>query len=164
MGGNPVYDAPSDLNFADALKSSNVAMRVYLGLYQNETAQLCHWNINEAHYLESWGDARAYDGTVSLVQPLIAPLYSGRSAHELMSALLGAPDATGYDIVRAYWQKQRTNGDFEAFWRKSLNDGSWWIRRLRQSNLFQDISVTISSLHLRWLSSLCQTPTPTLSK
>jgi len=123
MGGNPAYDAPSDLNFADALKSSNVAMRVYLGLYQNETAQLCHWNLNEAHYLESWSDSRAYDGTVSLVQPLIAPLYSGKSAHELMSALLGAPDATGYDIVRAYWQKQHTGADFEAWWRKSLNDG-----------------------------------------
>jgi MoCo/4Fe-4S cofactor protein with predicted Tat translocation signal len=123
MGGNPVYDAPSDLNFADALKSSKVAMRVHLGLYQNETAQLCHWNINEAHYLESWSDARAYDGTVSLVQPLIAPLYSGRNSHELMSALLGEPDATGYDIVRAYWQKQHTGPDFEAWWRKSLNDG-----------------------------------------
>ncbi|MGA7684719.1 MAG: TAT-variant-translocated molybdopterin oxidoreductase, partial [Terriglobales bacterium] len=123
MGGNPVYDAPADLNFADALKSSNVAMRVYLGLYQNETAQLCHWNINEAHYLESWSDTRAYDGTVSLVQPLIAPLYGGKSAHELMSALLGEPDATGYDIVRAYWQKQHTGADFEAWWRKSLNDG-----------------------------------------
>jgi MoCo/4Fe-4S cofactor protein with predicted Tat translocation signal len=123
MGGNPAYDAPSDLNFADALKSSSVAMRVYLGLYQNETAQLCHWNLNEAHYLESWSDTRAHDGTVSLVQPLIAPLYSGKSAHELMSALLGAPDATGYDIVRAYWQKQHTGADFEAWWRKSLNDG-----------------------------------------
>jgi molybdopterin-containing oxidoreductase family iron-sulfur binding subunit len=130
LGGNPVYDAPADLNFADALKSTKVAMRVYLGLYQNETAQLCHWNLNEAHYLESWSDGRAYDGTVSLIQPLIAPLYSGRSAHELMSALLGAPDATGYDIVRAYWQKQHTPNcagicpsDFEAWWRKSLNDG-----------------------------------------
>jgi MoCo/4Fe-4S cofactor protein with predicted Tat translocation signal len=123
MGGNPAYDAPSDLNFADALKSSNVAMRVYLGLYQNETAQLCHWNINESHYLESWSDTRAYDGTVSLVQPLIAPLYSGKSAHELMSALLGESDASGYDIVRAYWQKQHTGADFEAWWRKSLNDG-----------------------------------------
>ncbi len=108
MGGNPVYDAPADLNFAEAMKSTKVAMRVHLGLYQNETAQLCHWNINETHYLESWSDARAYDGTVSLVQPLIAPLYSGKSAHELMSALLGAPDATGYDIVRAYWQKRHT--------------------------------------------------------
>jgi molybdopterin-containing oxidoreductase family iron-sulfur binding subunit len=125
IGGNPVYDAPADLTFADALKSSKVAMRVHLGLYQNETAQLCHWNINEAHYLESWSDTRAYDGTVSLVQPLISPLYNGKNAHELLAALMGASDATGYDIVRNYWQKQHTGADFEAWWRKSLNDG--WI-------------------------------------
>jgi MoCo/4Fe-4S cofactor protein with predicted Tat translocation signal len=123
LGGNPAYDAPVDLGFADALKSSNVALRVYHGLYQNETAELCHWNINEAHYLEAWSDGRAYDGTVSIVQPLIAPLYAGKSAHELMSTLMGVSDATGYDIVRAYWQKQKAGQDFEAWWRKSLNDG-----------------------------------------
>src|SRR3984885_2825113 len=116
IGGNPVYDAPVDLDFADAMKSSKVAMRVHLGLYQNETAELCHWNINESHYLESWSDSRAYDGTVSLVQPLISPLYNGKSAHELLATLTGTSDAIGYDIVRNYWQRQRTAGDFEAFW------------------------------------------------
>ena len=74
---------------------------------------------------ESWSDGRAYDGTVSIVQPLIAPLYGGKSAHEFVSLLAGQPDATGYDIVRAYWQKQHTGADFESFWRKSLHDG--WI-------------------------------------
>jgi molybdopterin-containing oxidoreductase family iron-sulfur binding subunit len=123
MGGNPVYDAPADLGFADALKSSSVALRVYHGLYNNETAQFCHWSVNETHYLESWSDGRAYDGTVSLVQPLIAPLYSGKSTHEVLSTLMGSPDATGYDIVRGYWQKQHTGADFEAWWRKTLNDG-----------------------------------------
>ena len=123
MGGNPAYDAPADLGFADSLKSSSVALRVYHGLYQNETAQLCHWNVNEAHYLEAWSDGRAYDGTVSIVQPLIAPLYAGKSAHELLSTLMGVSDAQGYDIVRAYWQKQHTGGDFDAWWRKSLHDG-----------------------------------------
>jgi molybdopterin-containing oxidoreductase family iron-sulfur binding subunit len=123
LGGNPVFDAPADLGFADALKSSNVETRVYLGLYQNETAELCQWNINEAHYLESWSDSRAYDGTVSIVQPLISPLYNGKSAHELLSTLTGVSDASSYDIIRAYWQKQRGAGDFEAFWRKSLHDG-----------------------------------------
>ncbi|MFZ3263281.1 MAG: TAT-variant-translocated molybdopterin oxidoreductase [Terriglobales bacterium] len=123
LGGNPVYDAPADLNFADALKSPNVALRVYFGLYQNETSQFCHWNVNEAHYLEAWSDSRAYDGTVSLVQPLIAPLYAGKSAHEMLSTLMGESDARGYDIVRAYWQKQHTGSDFEAWWRKTLNDG-----------------------------------------
>jgi len=123
IGGNPAYDAPADFGFADALKNSNIALRVYHGLYQNETAQLCHWSVNETHYLEAWSDTRAYDGTVSLVQPLIAPLYNGKSAHELLAALMGDPDPSGYDIVRSYWQKQHSGSDFEAFWRKSLNDG-----------------------------------------
>jgi molybdopterin-containing oxidoreductase family iron-sulfur binding subunit len=123
MGGNPVYDAPSDLGFADTLKNSNIALRVHHGLYRNETAELCHWSVNEAHYLESWSDGRAYDGTVSIVQPLIAPLYGGKSVHEMLSTLMGVSDASGYDIVRAYWQKQHTGADFDPWWRKSLHDG-----------------------------------------
>ncbi len=74
LGGNPAYDAPADFGFADALKNTKIPLRVHLGLYQNETAELCQWHINEAHYLEAWGDSRAYDGTASIVQPLIAPL------------------------------------------------------------------------------------------
>src|SRR5712671_6324540 len=123
MSGNPVYDAPADLGFGDCLKNSKVGLRIYHGLYQNETADLCHWNVNEAHYLEAWSDGRAYDGTVSLVQPLIAPLYAGKSAHEMLSALVGVSDASGYDIVRSYWQKQNAGPEFEAWWRKTLNDG-----------------------------------------
>jgi hypothetical protein len=123
MGGNPVYDAPADLGFGDCLKSSKVELRIYHGLYQNETAEHCHWTVNEAHYLEAWSDGRAYDGTVSMVQPLIAPLYDGKSAHEMLSALSGTPDASGYDIVRGYWQKQQGGTEFEAWWRKTLNDG-----------------------------------------
>src|SRR5262249_43397948 len=85
IGGNPVYTAPADLRFAEHL--GQVGMRVHLGLYDDETAALCHWHLPEAHYLESWGDARAYDGTVSIIQPLIAPLYNGKSAHEVLAAL-----------------------------------------------------------------------------
>ena len=125
MGGNPIYDAPADLGFADALKSSNISLRIHQGLYQNETSEYCHWHVNEAHSLEAWGDTRAYDGTVSIVQPLIAPLYAGKSAPELVSALSGVSDVTGYDLVRAYWQKQHAGADFEDFWRKSLHDG--WV-------------------------------------
>jgi molybdopterin-containing oxidoreductase family iron-sulfur binding subunit len=123
MGGNPAYDAPADLGFGDCLKNSKVGLRIYHGLYQNETAELCHWTVNEAHYLEAWSDGRAYDGTLSLVQPLIAPLYAGKSAHEMVSALIGASDASGYDIVRGYWQKQHAGSEFEEWWRKTLNDG-----------------------------------------
>jgi MoCo/4Fe-4S cofactor protein with predicted Tat translocation signal len=125
MGGNPIYDAPVDLGFADAMKNSKIALRIHHGLYQNETSEYCHWHVNETHSLEAWGDARAYDGTVSIIQPLIAPLYAGKSAHELVSTLSGVSDATGYDIVRAYWQKQHSGADFEAFWRQSLHDG--WV-------------------------------------
>jgi MoCo/4Fe-4S cofactor protein with predicted Tat translocation signal len=133
LGGNPVYDAPADLNFADALTNSKIPLRVHHGLYQNETAELCQWHVNETHELESWGDARAYDGTVSIIQPLIAPLYNGKSAIEFVALLSGQADATGYDLTRAYWQKQGPNfpvrhdapTDFEQFWRKSLHDG--WV-------------------------------------
>jgi molybdopterin-containing oxidoreductase family iron-sulfur binding subunit len=125
LGGNPAYDAPADLNFADALKNSKIPLRVHHGLYQNETAELCQWHVNQAHELEAWGDARAYEGTVSVTQPLIAPLYGGKSPLEFVALLAGQADATGYDLVRAYWQKQHAGADFEAFWRKSLHDG--WV-------------------------------------
>jgi molybdopterin-containing oxidoreductase family iron-sulfur binding subunit len=125
FGGNPAYDAPADLGFADALKNTNIPVRVHLGLYQDETAELCQWHLNEAHYLEAWGDSRAYDGTVSIVQPLIAPLYDGKSAYDLTALLAGQAEAAAHEIVQAYWKKQHTGADFDAFWRKSLHDG--WI-------------------------------------
>ena len=124
LGGNPVYDAPAELEFASALKSNAVAIKVYLGTHSNETADLCQWHVPEAHYLEAWSDARAYDGTVSIVQPLIDPLYGGKSAHELVAILAGQPGISGHDLVQSYWQKQH-GGDFESFWRKSLHDG--WV-------------------------------------
>ncbi len=125
LGGNPVYDAPADFGFADALKNTNIPIRVHLGLHQNETAELCQWHVNEAHYLEAWGDTRAYDGTVSIVQPLIAPLYAGKSAHEMISALAGQPSTAGHDIVQNYWKTKHTGADFDMWWRKALHDG--WI-------------------------------------
>jgi len=125
MGGNPAYDAPADFGFADALKNGGIPFRLHLGLYDNETAQLCQWHVNETHYLESWGDTRAYDGTVSIVQPLIAPLYNGKSAIELAALLAGQAEPTSHALVQAYWQKQHTGADFDMFWRRSLNSG--WI-------------------------------------
>ena len=123
IGANPVYAAPADLEFAANLLK--VDLRVHLGLYDNETAELCHWHIPEAHYLEAWGDARAYDGTASIVQPLIAPLYDGKSAHELLAVLLGQPARVGHDIVRDYWKSRRLvkDEDFEANWEAWLEKG-----------------------------------------
>ena len=122
LGGNPVFTAPADFNFGTAL--TGVSLRIHLSQHHDETSNLCHWHIPETHFLESWSDVRAYDGTVTIIQPLIAPLYSGsKSAHEVLSALNGRPDAKSYDIVRSYWQSRNQNANFESFWEKSLHDG-----------------------------------------
>ncbi len=119
-GANPVYTAPADFGFAQALQK--VPLRVHHGLYEDETSEYCHWHIPAAHELESWSDARAFDGTVSLIQPLIDPLYGGKSAHELLAALSATPDVTGYDVVRQFWSTRLT-GAFETAWREALLKG-----------------------------------------
>ena len=127
LNANPIYDAPADLNFASAFNKANIV--AHLGSHLDETGQISHWHINSAHYLESWSDARAYDGTVSIVQPLIDPLYGGKSSHHIMQALLNEPMLSPYDAVRETWkpilEKGGKGGDFEMAWRKSLHDG--WI-------------------------------------
>jgi molybdopterin-containing oxidoreductase family iron-sulfur binding subunit len=122
LGGNPAYSTPADLAFSEQL--SKVDFSVYLGLYEDETAAHSHWHIPEAHYLESWSDARAYDGTVSLLQPLIAPLYQGKSAHELLAVLLGQASRNGYGIIREYWQTQWPKSSFENTWNRVLQEGT----------------------------------------
>jgi molybdopterin-containing oxidoreductase family iron-sulfur binding subunit len=121
LGGNPVFTAPVDLRFAEHL--SKVPLRVHSSLYDDETSAYCHWHIPETHYLETWSDVRAYDGTVTILQPLIAPLYEGKSSHEILAALLGRGGEGPYDIVRNYWKGQKVSGDFEMFWRTALHDG-----------------------------------------
>ncbi|MCC6407592.1 MAG: 4Fe-4S dicluster domain-containing protein [Planctomycetes bacterium] len=121
LGVNPVYDAPADLEFKAAL--DKVAWRSHLGLYQDETAERCLWHVNETHYLEAWGDARGADGTVALTQPLIAPLYGGKSQLELANALLGKGGVTGYEAVREHWTATLGADGFEAKWRLALHDG-----------------------------------------
>jgi molybdopterin-containing oxidoreductase family iron-sulfur binding subunit len=103
LGGNPVYTAPVDLDFAAAL--DKVPFRAHLSLYEDETSALCHWHIPETHFLETWSDVRADDGTASIVQPLIAPLFNGRSAHEVVSALSERGERPAYELVREYWSK-----------------------------------------------------------
>jgi len=123
LNANPVYAAPVDLDFESAL--NKVGTIVHLGSHVDETGEQAHWHINNAHYLEYWSDARAYDGTVSIVQPLIDPLYGGHSAHEILQSLLDEPDVSAYDAVRATWKDQLSKGDSEFNWRKVLHDG--WI-------------------------------------
>ena len=120
IGGNPAYSAPAGVPFAAAL--AKVPMSVRMGLYDDETSARCQWHLPAAHFLEAWSDARTYDGTVTIMQPVIAPLYAGRSAHELVSLLDGGVARSGYDLVREHWRPQ-LGGDFELGWNTALRDG-----------------------------------------
>jgi MoCo/4Fe-4S cofactor protein with predicted Tat translocation signal len=146
IGGNPAYNTPIDLRL-DLNRLSKVKLRAHLSLYDDETSDICHWHIPATHYLESWGDARSYDGTVTIVQPLIAPLYEGRTAYEVLALFSENYDRKPYDIVKDYWRANAGAGgqgsgaspnasptpasspvagaptDFESWWRKCLHDG-----------------------------------------
>jgi molybdopterin-containing oxidoreductase family iron-sulfur binding subunit len=139
LNTNPMYDAPADFGFYDAF--NKVGLRVHIGLYQDETAKYCHWHLNANHYLEQWGDTRSFDGTVSFIQPLIAPLYGGHSESELIEFLTNEDEATSYALTQRYWQsriaagyaatdaapaagaRQHTGADFKSWWDRSLHDG-----------------------------------------
>ena len=143
LGVNPLYNAPADLNFEDAF--NKVPNSVHLGSHVDETGFYSTWHINKAHYLESWTDARAYDGTISIVQPMIDPLYAGKSAHDIFQTLLD-PSVSAYNAVLANAKTYLTGGaatsgagasgaaatsavpagsPFELAWRKALHDG--WV-------------------------------------
>jgi molybdopterin-containing oxidoreductase family iron-sulfur binding subunit len=103
---------------------ANVGLPIYLGLFDNETAAASQWHVPELHALEGWSDARAYDGTTTILQPLISPLYpEARSVHELLAVFTDQPEQSSHDVVKGYWQSQHQGQDFEAFWRTSLHDG-----------------------------------------
>jgi molybdopterin-containing oxidoreductase family iron-sulfur binding subunit len=119
---NPVYDAPASLKFEQAIRKARLVVRV--GQMFDETSRWSHWHVPEAHYLEAWSDSRAFDGTVTIQQPLVEPLYNGKSAQEVVTILLGKPDQNSHDIVKDYWRSQIKN-DFDRVWQTSLHDG--WI-------------------------------------
>jgi MoCo/4Fe-4S cofactor protein with predicted Tat translocation signal len=127
LGVNPIYTSPADLDFAAGLKK--VPLKVHVGSHVDETAVLCDWHINEAHYLETWGDGRAYDGTACIFQPLIAPLFNGRAAIEVLSALLPElAEMNPREIVKNYWKKNwpangGSVGSFDSGWQLALRDG-----------------------------------------
>ncbi|MBA3393476.1 MAG: TAT-variant-translocated molybdopterin oxidoreductase [Deltaproteobacteria bacterium] len=116
LGGNPVYDAPADLEFAAAL--AKVQTSVHLHEYLNETGQKTSWHVPRAHFLESWGDVRTWDGTITVAQPLIAPLYGGLSIAEMLGMLLGE-EQTGEQLVRAAHEELGV----AANWRQIVHDG-----------------------------------------
>jgi MoCo/4Fe-4S cofactor protein with predicted Tat translocation signal len=121
IDGNPVYDAPADLRFGDAVRK--VPLTVHAGLYRDETGCRCTWHLPMSHELETWADARAYDGTTTILQPLIAPLYDSRSPQELLVILQGRPDRRSYRIIRDRWQAAVNEAEFDSWWERVLRDG-----------------------------------------
>jgi molybdopterin-containing oxidoreductase family iron-sulfur binding subunit len=121
LGGNPVFDAPADLDFASAM--AKVAHTIALAHTVDETSSRAEWHIPRAHYLESWGDARAAGGTLSVVQPLILPLFGGRTPVEVLGLIAGGGDRPGYDIVRETWNPILGEGEFDRKWNRVLHDG-----------------------------------------
>ena len=121
LGGNPVYNAPQDFDFRSRLHKVKTTIRV--GLHSDETSVECQWQVPETHFMEDWGDTRAFDGTLTIQQPLILPLYDSTSSLRLLDSILKPPGRSSYDIVQTYWQKNGRAGDFEQWWRKSVHDG-----------------------------------------
>jgi molybdopterin-containing oxidoreductase family iron-sulfur binding subunit len=137
LSANPVYTAPVDLKFTEAM--AKVPLRVHLGLFDDETAEQCHWHIPESYYLEAWGDSRAFDGTITVQQPLIAPLYETKAPSEVIAALAGQATAESGALVKTFWEQQygaksgafgplndpdgQAFASFDKFWRRALHDG-----------------------------------------
>jgi molybdopterin-containing oxidoreductase family iron-sulfur binding subunit len=137
FGGNPVFTAPADLRFGEKL--SKVPLSVSYSLFVDETANLCQWNLPEAHAFESWSDARAFDGTVTVMQPLIAPLYEGRTLQEVLATFIDAQSGkSAHDLIKEFWVRANTGliagiqitdasgqpfKSGESFWKHILHDG-----------------------------------------
>ena len=129
LGCNPAYTAPHDFDFASKIqfdpntKQKKVKNTIHVSSHFDETSEHCDWHVAESHYLETWGDARAFDGTLSVIQPLIAPLYHTHSAPEVLAAFGDKPGVSDYDVLRDRLKAANPSADFEKFWRKTLNDG-----------------------------------------
>ncbi len=123
LGGNPVYDAPVEVDFPSAITKANFS--AHLSLYADETSRYCQWHLPACHFLESWGDTRSSDGTIAPIQPLIAPLYDGHTASQVLALFGDVADATPYELVRETWKQGPLAAapDFEAAWRRALHDG-----------------------------------------
>ncbi|ORE98879.1 4Fe-4S dicluster domain-containing protein [Aurantimonas sp. 22II-16-19i] len=129
LGVNPVYSAPADIAFEDAL--GTVPFSAHLSLYEDETSETCRWHVPQLHPLEEWADGRTATGLASIVQPLVSPLYEGHSPLSVLAAIGGQINLTAHEIVTAYWQERFERGDvgngsesFETFWREALARGT----------------------------------------
>ena len=156
VGGNPVYNTPADLKL-DKDRMFKTKLRVHLSQYRDETSELCHWHIPESHYLEAWSDTRAYDGTVTIVQPLIEPLYQSKSAHELLAVFTPQYDKKPYDIIREYWHSKQQTANSKQPEARNQSAGSRSAvskrRCRRHSRPSGDFESVVAQVCSRWVCS-----------
>ncbi|MEX2436352.1 MAG: TAT-variant-translocated molybdopterin oxidoreductase [Balneolaceae bacterium] len=136
LGTNAVFNAPADLNFADALEA--VETRIHLTDYYDETSRACNWHVNRAHFLETWGDGLSYTGERSIIQPQILPLFDGMSEVEFLNIITNGEDASGYDLVRETWNSYYPD-NFDNRWETILHDG------IDQESGFTSVNVSLSN-------------------
>jgi len=158
VDNNAAYSAPAALNFGEALKK--VPLKIHMGPYVDETSVLCDWHVPQAHGLESWNDLRAVDGTISVVQPIIRPLYeAAHTPAELFSSMLGRHNLSDYDLVRGFWQRNQGSSlapregqqdlKFDRYWQKAVHNG-----------YFEGTASPVVGVTLRPLNLPAQTPVP----
>jgi len=147
VGCNPVYSSPVDIDLKSAL--NKVQHKIYLSDYRDETSEAADWLIPRVHFLESWSDARSWDGIPGVVQPQIQPLYGGKSECEFFNLITTGKDERGYDVVRTTWKKFLGNNDFEAKWRKVLHDGLYPDGKMKPASVklsVNDVNNSISGI------------------
>jgi len=137
LGGNPLYSSPADIDFSNILR--NVEKTIHLSSHVDETSRKVNWHLPSAHFLESWGDARSADGTLSVIQPLIDPLLGGKSIMEVLNLLITGEDVRGYELVRNTWISVLNKADFENAWTKVLHDGVY--NSTKSDGIVPDISL-----------------------
>ncbi|MEX2396091.1 MAG: 4Fe-4S dicluster domain-containing protein, partial [Balneolales bacterium] len=136
LGANPVFTAPSDLNFAEALNA--VPVSINLSSHYDETARLCDWHVNKANFLEAWGDGYSYNGARSIIQPMIQPLFEGLSDVEFLNTVVNGQTTPGYDLVRETWEQFTPEG-LDNTWDRVLHDG------LQEGTSFTEATVSLAN-------------------
>ncbi|MCH8567575.1 MAG: TAT-variant-translocated molybdopterin oxidoreductase [Balneolales bacterium] len=149
VGGNPVYNAPADLEFATVMQQASTT--IHLASHIDETSKLAQWHVNRAHFLEFWGDAHSYTGELSVIQPVIRPLFGGKSEIEFLAAILHGENHEGYDLVRESWRNVLTS-EFDNSWNEVVHDGIY--RQTRFSSGNTGLSSGFNSSMRSWLTSV----------
>jgi MoCo/4Fe-4S cofactor protein with predicted Tat translocation signal len=144
LGGNPVYNAPTDFNFSEGL--DKVEHTIHLSAYFDETSRLSEWHIPRSHFLESWKDARSIAGIPSITQPLIAPLFDSYTENSLLFCIMSGAPGNDHDLVRTTWKPLLADADFETAWRKTLHDGLLQGEGLQSAEPVVDVRALTANL------------------